>query len=293
MMSGPRKLRHGWGLGHVVLAAVLVAAATGICSNAWGDMLFIASKDEESSHVLLVPLAFLWIIFVRRESFRNCRPVGHWLGSIVMAVGWLLWSAGYRHDIQAFWHGGAVVMAVGAALTVFGSDVLWRFWPAFLVLAFLVPVPGILRETMARPMQTVTAQATQSVAELCGMNVERWGNTLALNGTQIAVAEACNGMRMVFTLFLVSFTFAFITPLRKYVRFLVIIMSPVTAILCNVLRLVPTVLVYDRFSRSTAEAFHQGSGWVMLVAGFLMLMGVVKLLRWLMIPVAPYTLSVI
>ena len=87
-----------------------------------------------------------------------------------------------------------------------------KFWPAFLVLVFLVPVPGFLRQELALPMQTITAQATQSVAELFGMNVERWGNTLAVNGTQIAVAEACNGMRMVFTLILVSFTFAFITP---------------------------------------------------------------------------------
>jgi exosortase len=281
----------GWRARHVMLATLLIAGAVIAAWNAWSDLLFIARKDEESSHIFLVPLAFLWIILVRRKSFRHCRPVGQWIGPLFIAVGWLLWTGGYRWDIQVFWHGGAVMMAVGAALTVFGVDVLRKFWPAFLVLLFLVPVPGFLREGMARPMQTITAQATQSVAELFGMNVERWGNTLAVNGTQIAVAEACNGMRMVFTLFLVSFTFAFITPLRGYVRFLVIAASPLTAIFCNVLRLVPTVWVYGRFSHPTAETFHEVSGWIMLVVGFLMLTGVVKLLQWLMIPVTPRTLS--
>jgi len=281
----------GWRARHLILAGVLVAGAVAAAWNAWSDLLFIARKDEESSHIFLVPLAFFWIVLVRRESFRHCRSVGQWIGPLFIALGWLLWSGGYRWDIQAFWHGGAVMMAVGAALTVLGADVLRKFWPAFLVLLFLVPVPGFVREGMARPMQTVTAQATQSVAELFGMNVERWGNTLAVNGTQIAVAEACNGMRMVFTLFLVSFTFAFITPLRGYVRFLVIAASPLTAIVCNVLRLVPTVWVYGRFSHPTAEVFHTVSGWIMLVVGFLMLTGVVKLLQWLMIPVAPRSLS--
>ena len=287
-MKATRSSGNNWSLGHAILAALLVTAAVAASWNAWSDLLFIARKDEEASHVFVVPLAFLWIILVRRSSFRDCRPTGQWIGPVFIALGWLLWSGGYRHDIQAFWHGGAVLMAVGAALTAFGTDVLRKFWPAFLVLLFLVPVPGVLRQAMARPMQTITAQATQSVAELIGMRgVECWGNTLSLNGTQIAVAEACNGMRMIFTLFLVSFTFAFVTPLRGYVRFLIIAGSPLTAIFCNVLRLVPTLWVYGKFSHSTAEMFHAVSGWIMLGVGFLMLFGIVELLRWLMIPVAP------
>jgi exosortase len=286
-----RSSETDWTAGHAILAGLLVTGAVAASWNAWSDLLFIARKDEESSHVLVVPLALLWIVLVRRPSLRHCRPTGQWIGPTFVALGWLLWSAGYRHDIQAFWHGGAVLMAVGAALTVLGTDVLRKFWPAFLVLLFLVPVPGFLRQGIARPMQTITAQATQCVAELIGMRgVECWGNTLSLNGTQIAVAEACNGMRMIFTLLLVSFTFAFVTPLRGYVRFLIIAGSPLTAIFCNVLRLVPTLWVYGRYSHSTAETFHAVSGWIMLVVGFLMLFGIVELLRWLMIPVAPESL---
>jgi exosortase len=277
-----------WGSGHALLAALLVAGAVAVSWNAWGDLFFIARKDEEASHILVVPLAFLWIVLARRKFVTPARPTGQWIGPVFIALGWFLWSVGYGHDIQAFWHGGAVLMAVGAALTAFGADVLRKFWPAFLVLLFLVPVPGTLRQAIARPMQTITAQATQCVAELIGMRgVECWGNTLSLNGTQIAVAEACNGMRMIFTLFLVSFTFAFVTPLRGYVRFLIIAGSPLTALFCNVLRLVPTLWVYGTFSQSAAQTFHAVSGWIMLVVGFLILLGIVELLRWLMIPVAP------
>lgn len=292
MLQTVRSSHRVFGARQGLLAVFLVAVAVAAAWNAWSDLLFIARKDEESSHIFIVPLAFVWMIFARRQSLPSSRPVGQWIGPAFIALGWILWSGGYRFDVQVFWHGGAVLMAVGAALTLLGMDVLIKLWPAFVVLVFLVPVPGFIRQEIAGPMQTVTAQATQSVAELFGMNVERWGNTLAINGTQIAVAEACNGMRMVFTLLLVSYTFAFITPLRGYVRFLIIAASPLTAIVCNVLRLVPTVWVYGRFSRPTADAFHDLSGWIMLVVGFLMLTGLVRLLRWLMIPVAPASLSI-
>lgn len=289
-MKAKATTRHGWSLWHAALALVLAGLAALVSSDAWTDIWRIANRDEESSHILLVLPAMLWILFVRRESLRNCRPVGQWVGSVAMALGWLLWSVGYDRDIEAFWHGGAVIMVVGGLLTVLGADVLVRFWPAFFVLVFLVPVPGVLRQALAMPMQTATAIATQWTAELLGMDVERWGNVLMHDGQQVAVAEACNGMRLVFTLFLVSYTFAYITPLREYVRFLIIAASPLTAIVCNVIRLVPTVWVYGWADTQNAELFHDISGWVMLGVGFALLMGIIKLLRWLMLPIAPYRL---
>jgi len=290
-MSPSKITKRGWTIWHVAFSILLAAAAVFIAADAWLDLITIALKDEESSHVLLVPVAVLWIGLVRRGTLRNCRPVGYWFGPLLIALGWFLWSFGYKRDVQAFWHGGAIVMAVGAVTTALGSDVVKRLWPAFLVLVFLVPVPGMIRQSVAQPMQTATAFLTQSMGELAGMQVERWGNMLTINDRQVAVAEACNGMRMVFTLSLVSYVFAFTTPLLPYVRAAIVIASPVTAILCNVIRLVPTVWVFGHFPESTAEKFHTFSGWVMLGVGFLLLTGIVRLFRWLMIPVTPFRLA--
>jgi exosortase len=290
-MRIPARGRNGWTLGHLLGAAALAAVAVVAASDAWADLMLIAFKDEEASHIFLVPFAAAWIAWVRRESLRACRPTGCWVGPVIVVMGTGLWFAGYQNDIQSFWHGGAVCMAVGAALSVLGSDVLMRLLPAFAVLVFLVPIPGTIRQTIAQPLQTATAAATQATAECVGMEVDRWGNALIINGNEVTVAEACNGMRMVFTLFLVSYTFAFVTPLRSYVRFLVLGVSPLTAIVCNVARLVPTVWAYGWFSTTAAEQFHTISGWAMIAAGFLLLMGIIRILRWAMLPVSPFTLA--
>jgi len=184
-----------------------------------------------------------------------------------------------------------VIMCLGAILVVVGRDLLYKFLPAILVLAFLIPVPKTARIAIAQPLQEITASVTRSVAEVLGMEVQQRGSLITFNGTEVAIAEACNGMRMVFTLFLACYVFAFVTPLRGYVRAIILLASPVTAIVCNVIRLVPTVWVFGHATRDRAEMFHDISGWVMLIVAFLGLTGIVRLLRWAMVPVSPFTLA--
>lgn len=283
--------RNGWTVWHVAAALALIAASVAVTWMAWSDMWQIAMKDEESSHILLVPVAVAWLVWVRRARFRQCRPQRSVLGAILVGAAWMFWSIGYRYDVQSFWHGGAVLMAVGCFIVVVGKDILFRFLPAFLVLVFLVPVPGRARQAIAIPMQRTTASATQGVLEMAGVPVERSENLLSINGKPVTIAEACNGMRMVFTLILVSYIFAFTTPLRGYVRTLILAASPVTAILCNVIRLVPTVWVMGHVSEETGHVFHDAAGWVMLVVAFLMLMSIEKVLKWALVPVREYTLA--
>src|SRR5947209_2305717 len=98
-----------------------------------------------------------------------------------------------------------------------------------------------------------------------GWNVDRSGNLLSINGVDVTVAEACNGMRMVLTLFLVCYVVAFTMKLRTWVRLLILAAAPLVAIVSNVLRLVPTVWMFGHTSVAAAERFHDVSGWVMTV----------------------------
>jgi exosortase len=275
--------RRAWA--HIAGASALIATAVYIGKAALDDVLMIALSDPESSHVLLVPIVFAWLSWHHRQALRWEAPRQRWVGTCFIAGGWLLWSAGYRFEYQCFWHAGAISMALGALLTVTGVDPFLALLPAFGACVFLVPVPGIGRELVAAPLQRVTAEATQFTAELFGMNIQRTGSLLRINGIDVAVAEACNGMRLVFTLFMACYVFAFINPFRWQIRLLILLLSPVIAVAANVTRLVPTVWAYGRFSRESAEQLHDAAGWAMLVLAFLALTGLVRLLRWAGVPV--------
>src|SRR5207248_8264958 len=114
---------------------VLAALAVWIARYAWRDMILIGKVDPESSHVLLVPLVFVWLAWHRRARLWACRARNVWVGTILLGLGWLLWSGGYRFQFQVFWHGGAVLMAVGAVVSVFGANLFKALLPAFGALA--------------------------------------------------------------------------------------------------------------------------------------------------------------
>jgi exosortase len=286
-------LRYGWGVKHVLLILLLVVAAIFATLTQWLDILNIAMKDEESSHIFLVIPIAVWLVWIRRIRFRRCPPRASWVGPLMIFAGFCLakFSMSESVQFQAGLHGGAVLMLIGAITTVVGMQVIANFIPAVLLLGLLVPIPGNLRLAIAGPLQNATARVTTTVLETMGFYVERSGNLVNINDMPIAVAEACNGMRMVFALVLVSYAFAFTVPLRNSVRLLILLLSPVAAIICNVFRLVPTVLLYGYAPTDIADSFHDIAGWLMLPVAFLMLVGTTRALRWALVPTYRFTLA--
>lgn len=274
------------------IGGALLALLAGIATrDAWSDIYMIASGDEESSHIFLVPVVALWMAWLRRTRLRHLAPRPSPLGPVVVLAGWAGMLVGYNFALQSLWHGGALLTVLGAFISVAGHSVVLRLLPAFAVLLFVIPVPGFVRQAIALPLQTATAAATQTVFDVAGIPVERMGNLLVVNGVEVAVAEACNGMRMVFALALVAYAFAFSMPLRNWVRLLILVASPVVAIVCNVIRLAPTVWLYGHAERSTADVFHDLSGWAMLPVAFFLLLGIIRALSWALIPVNRFNLA--
>jgi exosortase len=280
-----------WTLGHVVLAVGMAALGVAVTWPAWADIYHVASADEESSHIFLVPIVALWMLWARRVRFRYCKPTGTLMGPMIVALGWLVGTFGFYRGQQSLWHGGAVLVVLGCVVSVLGRQAIFRFLPVIAVLVFLVPVPAEIRLRVALPLQTWTARIEQTTFEVLGTDVQRAGNRLTINGIDVSIIEACNGLRMVFALILVSYAFSFGLPLRNRVRFLILLASPFAAILCNLIRILPTVWLYGNAPRAVARAFHDYSGWRMLPIALLMLLGIIRLMRWAMIPVMRYTLA--
>lgn len=280
-LNAPR----AWDSRRIALTFLLGLVAVWAGWRAWSDIIYIALRDEEASQVWLVLPIFAWLVWLRKDQLAKIRPTYSLLGPVLIAVGWAISIYGFFNLQQALWHGGAVLVVVGAFASMAGPRLMRALLPTLVVLAFLIPVPGMIRQRIAIPMQTYTASASEIFFQLLAMPVARSGNVLTFNGQDVAVAEACNGMRMVFALLLVTYAFVFATPLRPSVRVLILILSPIAAIGCNVLRLIPTVYLYGHYPDTWGPTFHDFSGWAMLALAFGLLMGTIRLLQWAEVPV--------
>ncbi|HYE20334.1 MAG TPA: exosortase/archaeosortase family protein [Tepidisphaeraceae bacterium] len=262
------------------LALAVLAIAVLARGSAWLDWCEVGSKlDPESSHIFLVVPFAAAIVYANRSKLAAVRWQPSWLGPVVIAAGYAIARFGYFNQKQSAFHCGSVVMAIGAIVSVLGHDVVRKFWPAFLLLGFMVPVPNMVRLQVATPLQSTTAAVVAPILEFFGEPVGRQGNSLTVNGKQVLIVEACNGLRMVWTLILVCWLFAFITPLRNWVRWLVILISPGVALVCNVVRLIPTLWMYGHSTKENAEKFHDYAGWGMLFVAFMLLMFIIRFIE--------------
>lgn len=278
--------RDGWTAGRIGCAIALGLAAVVAVRGAWLDILHIAWVDEESSQVWLVVPVMVMLLAVRRKALSRAEPASSFFGSLLVAVGWAMSWYGYFHAIQSVWHLGAVVLLVGAVWTALGSRVMLRAMPALVVAAFFAPVPGRIRAEIAVPMQEATAVAAEVVLVTFGQDVERTGMMLSFNGRPVVrIDEACNGMRMVFALLLVCYAYAMATPLKGYVRLLVIGLSPLLAVVSNIIRVVPTALVYAYAEKDTGDMVHDLSGWAMVFLAYGFLAAIFRVLEWAEVPV--------
>ena len=278
-------LRRGWSTQRVVIGLLLCALAVLACWRAWADIFWIAWRDDEASQIWLTPFVAAWLVWIRWDALRRTRPRYSMLGPVLVAAGLTLNLAGFAANLEIAWHAGAVLTVLGAAATALGRDILLRGLPAVLVLAFLVPVPSSIRQQIALPLQQGVAYASELAFGLVGLDVKRDGNLLTYNGQTAMIAEACNGMRMMFALLLVAYAFAFGTPLIPQVRAALILVSPIIAIVCNIIRVVPTVVVIGHYPDAVGTLFHDFSAWVMLGVAFAILLGLVRLLDWAEVPV--------
>jgi exosortase len=284
-MSATSDKSFPWTPRQLALAGALVLAAVASMLSSWQDWYTISSSDEEFSQVFLViPFAAV-ILYIERERLKTVRGGTSWAGPLIVACGWALAWYGYHYAHQSLWHAGAIGVALGAIVTVLGHGILLRFWPVFLMLVFMVPLSNQTRLQIAQPLQRAMASIVAAIFGFFGEAVFREGNKLTINGQTVAVREACNGMRMVFTLILVCWLFAFVTPLRSWVRWLVILLSPIVTLIANVLRLIPTLLLYGYASKTTANRFHDLAGWAMLPVAFLLLMFLIHFIEALGIEV--------
>ncbi len=130
----------------------------------------------------------------------------------------------------------------------------------------------------------------EDVLQVLGIPVTRSGNQLEINGHRISIVEACNGLRLFFTICMVSYLVAFFVSLKVYVRVLMVVLSPVSAIVCNVIRLVATAYIFGYMTQETGETFHNLAGWFMIPTAFVLLCLVVWALKWALVPISPFTL---
>ena len=89
-------LRRSWSAPFFIGLFALMAMSVAVGWDAWRDIFNIAYNDEEASHIFLVPIVALWLVWARRWRIRRIEPECSLWGPAVIIAGEF-----WRHAAEA------------------------------------------------------------------------------------------------------------------------------------------------------------------------------------------------
>ena len=241
----------------------------------YGDVVVdLASEwwtQSEASYGMLVPPTALYIAYLRR-SVTLALPVRRDLrGLWLVAIGCFVFLTGKLAAEFFLARISVVLVLAGIAWTFWGFARFRTLAFPFVLLATMVPLPAIVYNTVASPLQLLASSAATSLAQALGISIYRDGNIIQLATTSLGVEEACSGLHSLPALVVASLLLGFLEAASIPGRVLLCLLSVPLAIAVNVVRVTGTALLAD-YQPDLAEGFyHAFSGWLVFVLGFALL----------------------
>jgi exosortase len=159
----------------------------------------------------------------------------------------------------------------GAVLYLYGWEHLRVVWFPLAFLLLMIPLPAIIFNQVAFPLQLVASRFGEAVLRLFDVPVLREGNVITLANTQLEVAEACSGIRSLISLLTLGVVYGYFTDKRFLVRLVIALSTIPVAIVANGLRVAGTGIAAYHYGEEAAQGFfHEFSGWVVFVVSLAM-----------------------
>ncbi|MCH7557417.1 MAG: exosortase [Planctomycetes bacterium] len=249
-----------WLAGSLVLIAFLWSYKAGLA-----DLWNIWQRSDEYSSGLLVPFLAVYILWSRRHDIAQCkiRPSVWGLFAFIAAQAIRLFGLFFMYSSAERL---SIVLTIAAlVLLLFGWQLLRKVSTVLLYLCLMLPWPNRMQAAVTLPLQRWATSSAVFCLEMVGYEVVREGNVIHIGDVSVAVAEACNGLRMITAFFVISGLVVLLVKRAWWEKLIVLVSSLPIALLCNTVRLAITASFFTVLEGEHWEKiFHDFGGYAMM-----------------------------
>lgn len=237
-------------------------------------------NDPNFSHGFFVPLFSGYVVWQRRRRLRELEVRPSWLGLVVMVVALATLVVGTLGAELFLSRTSLLFLLAGLVVQLLGWGWLAALAFPWTFLFLMVPIPAILFNQIAFPLQLLAARTATILLSLLGVPVLREGNVIQLASMSLEVVEACSGIRSLVSLLTLALIYGYLLEPSWLRRMLLALAAIPIAVLANAVRVMGTGLLGQYWSPDKARGFfHEFSGWVIFVLSLGMLFVFHTLLR--------------
>ncbi|MDQ3010253.1 MAG: exosortase/archaeosortase family protein [Acidobacteriota bacterium] len=237
--------------------------------------------DENYSHGFLIPIVSGYAIWAKREQISSIPLEPRWiLGGALAIVAVLMLFAGVL-GAESYITRLSLVLSL-ASLTIYFGGLNWLRQLLFPIglLTFALPIPNIIFNQIAFPLQLIASDYATRVIKLFGIPALREGNVIELAQMKLQVVEACSGIRSLMALAALTVVYLYFTETRWWRRIALVAAVMPIAVLANAARVAGTGLLAHYRGAQAAEGFlHNFSGLLIFLVAVLLLLAVAQLLN--------------
>lgn len=248
-----------------LLPAVLTALAFVVL---FAQPMYLLVRDwwtlPEAGHGLLLAPVAIWLAWKSgiRPDARGDVALGVFM--LVLAV-IIRFAAGLAAEL--FTMRASVVLALGG-LTVYhyGFRQLLRWWLPFLLACLSIPLPELITQALALPLQFKASQMGAALLRWREIPVLLTGNVIRLPGHELFVTEACSGLRSLTALLALAVLMGGLMFKHPITRVLLVLLAIPIAIVINGVRVFMTGFLVYFVDPKLGEGFmHLTEGWLLFL----------------------------
>lgn len=229
------------------------------------DLWRLWSTSDEYSSGLLVPILAGYVLWSRRNDIAQCpfRPSAWGLVAFVFAqlirfLGlFLMYGSAERFSM--------VLTIAALTLLLAGTQFTRKVLPILVFLCLMLPWPHSIQNHVGLRLQTYATSSAVFCLEVIGYRIVADGHIIHIGDVSVAVAEACNGLRMITAFFVISGLVVLLVDREWWEKLIVLISSLPIALVCNTVRLVLTAIFFTVLEGEYWEdVFHDFGGYAMM-----------------------------
>ena len=242
----------------VLLLAVLVVFIF-VFANSWHSIVDTWSRSVTFTHGYLVAPASLWLLWTRKDFYKQLCPEPSALGFIGVVVFGVIWLVADLAHVLVLEQFALVGMLVCLIWSLLGNRITQSMQFPLFFLFLMVP----FGEDFVPFLMEYTASFVVGMLHLTGMSVYREGLHFTLTSGSWSVVEACSGIRYLIASITLGLVYAYLNYSSYIKRAAFILASILVPIVANGFRAYMIVMIGHLSDMKLATGVdHIIYGWI-------------------------------
>ena len=245
----------------LILFAPTIIELTGVWYN----------NDDYSHGFFVIPIAF-FMLWQKREKLFLVASQSSWIGFPFFVAGAIVYVISFITNFHTLTNISMIILILSLLIFISGWKLTVLLLFPVLFLLFMFPIPSAYYIMMTNPLKLMITTISADIIELFGITVYQDGNLLFFSNTQLEVAEACSGIRSLYSYLMLGCVFALISG--KLILKVIMVLSAIPlSLFVNIVRVTVTGILSNYYGPTVAQGFfHEFTGFFLFVIGFIILL---------------------